>query len=145
MKQVMFRRHCVTLCQHVVFLSLEILHFDWLVNWLGNLGLEGAFGGILGGGGLVYTHTTLDKLQFVAVRLFQLTFRTLLKFALNYPSNAFPSHIRFDISFIARSTFPSWLNTFVSCYTQLCVPRQPMCQISVRPKTSQTPEKDSTL
>ena len=28
-------------------LCLEILHFDWLVNWLDNLVLEGGIGGIL--------------------------------------------------------------------------------------------------
>ena len=54
MKQVMLRQHCVML--HVVLLwleiqwpcsfllFLEILHFDWLVNWLGPMVLEGALG-----------------------------------------------------------------------------------------------------
>ena len=56
-------QHCVTLhlllfllC-FLVLLCLEILHFDWLVNWLGKLVLEGVTGG---GGytlGVVYTHT----------------------------------------------------------------------------------------
>ena len=35
-KQVMLRQYCVML--HVFVVCLEILHFDWLVNWPG---LEG--------------------------------------------------------------------------------------------------------
>ena len=36
-QQVMLVQYCVTLRQHVISLWLEILHFDWLINWLGNL------------------------------------------------------------------------------------------------------------
>ena len=65
-------QHCVTL--HVVLLWLEIewscgfslclkiLHFYWLVNWLGNLVLEGVIGGYTLG--VIYMHThTQDKLD----------------------------------------------------------------------------------
>ena len=39
-------------------LCLEILHFDWLVNWLGNLVIEGNIGGVYWGGGVhIHTHT----------------------------------------------------------------------------------------
>ena len=56
---------CVTMfCGFVVIgnsvaiwflLSLEILHFDWLVNWLGPMVIEGTFRGIHRR--MVYIHT----------------------------------------------------------------------------------------